>query len=148
MAKNNNIRPDGGLTYTSIPQAGKTIATLEGCENNMEAVLWKLVINNSKYLGYAANTDSLPLKPQYRGIVRVNTNDGDTWDEEVGKYEAYRKAMGKYHKDMDRNLRTFLADVRSLCAGVEHYLDKRNVDYSNVPTIEGLKKSRFTPPVD
>lgn len=143
MAKNENVRPDGGITYNSIPQAGKTIATLDGCEGNMDALIWKLVINNSKYLGYIGDEGKLTLKPQYRGIVRVNTKDGDTWDEETGKLEAYKKVMRKYHKNMDKNLCAFLADVRGLCAGIEYYLDKKGVDYSKVPSVEGLKKSRF-----
>ena len=79
-----------------------------------------------------------------RGVAKCNTNEGDVYDEREGKLEAYKKVMAKYHKNLDSNLRAFLADVRSLAAGVEHYLDKKNVDYSKVPSVEELKASRFT----
>lgn len=148
MAKNEMARPEGGITYQQIPHVGKTIATLEGCESNMDALIWKLVINNSKYLGYIGDEGKLTLKPQYRGIVKVNTNDGDVWDEEIGKLEAYKKAMGKYHKNVDANLREFLKDVRCLCAGIEHYMDKKGVDYESIPSVEEIKKSRFILPVN
>lgn len=139
----------GGITYQHIPHVGKTIATLEGCGDNLENIIWKLVVNNSRYLGYiGVNTEehkkSLVMKDRYRGVAKVNTTDGDVYDETEGKTVAYKKVMNKYHKNLDTNLRTFLADVRGLVAGVEHYLEKKGVDYSKVPSVEEIKKNRFS----
>ena len=146
MSTKNN---KGGITYKHIPQAGKTIATLEGCGDNLENILWKLVINNSRFLGFiGCNAEeckkSMIMRDRYNGVAKVNTADGDVYSEEEGKNVAYEKVMKKYHKNLDSNLRVFLVDVRGLAAGVEHYLDKKGVDYSNVPTVEDVKKSRFT----
>ena len=140
----------GGITYKHIPHVGKTIATLEGCGDNLENILWKLVINNSRFLGFiGCNAEeckkSMVMRDRYNGVAKVNTADGDIYSEEEGKNVAYEKVMKKYHKNLDSNLRVFLADVRNLAAGVEHYLDKKGVDYSTVPTVEDVKKSRFTP---
>lgn len=138
----------GGITYQHIPHVGKTIATLEGCGNNLENIIWKLTENNSRYLGfrgvdYCEGKNALIMKDRYRGVAKCNTDDGDIYDEREGKLEAYKKVMAKYHKNIDSNLRTFLADVRGLVAGIEHYLEKKGVDYSKVPSIEDIKKSRF-----
>ena len=146
MSTKNN---KGGITYKHIPHVGKTIATLEGCGDNLDNILWKLVINNSRFLGFiGCNAEeckkSMIMRDRYNGVAKVNTADGDVYNEEEGKNVAYEKVMKKYHKNLDSNLRVFLADVRGLAAGVEHYLDKKNVDYSNVPTVEDVKKSRFT----
>lgn len=143
----------GGITYKHIPQVGKTIATLEGCGNNLENIIWKLTINNSRYLGFIGcnpedSKNSLAMKDCYRGIAKCNTDEGDVYDEREGKLQAYKKVMGKYHKNLDANLRIFLADVRGLVAGIEHYLEKKGVDYSKVPSVEELKKQRFNPPVN
>ena len=146
MSTKNN---KGGITYKHIPHVGKTIATLEGCGDNLENILWKLVINNSRFLGFiGCNAEeckkSMIIRDRYNGVAKVNTAEGDIYSEEEGKNVAYEKVMKKYHKNLDSNLRVFLADVRNLAAGVEHYLDKKNVDYSNVPTVEDVKNIRFT----
>lgn len=146
-----NIKNDkGGITYQHIPHVGKTIATLDGCGNNLENIIWKLVVNNSRFLGFIGcnaveSKKSLAMKDRYRGVAKVNTTDGDVYDEAEGKLVAYKKVMNKYHKNLDTNLRTFLADVRGLVAGIEHYLDKKGVDYSKVPSVEDIKKNRFYP---
>lgn len=139
----------GGITYKHIPHVGKTIATLEGCGDNLDNILWKLVMNNSRFLGFiGCNADeckkTMIMRDRYNGVAKVNIADGDVYSEEEGKSVAYEKVMKKYHKNLDSNLRVFLADVRNLAAGVEHYLDKKGVDYSKVPTVEDVKKSRFT----
>lgn len=141
----------GGITYKHIPQVGKTIATLEGCGENLDNIIWKLTINNSRYLGFVGcnnvenSKNGLNMKNCYRGVAKCNTAEGDVYDEREGKLEAYKKVMKKYHRSLDANLRAFLADIRGLVAGVEHYLDKKGVDYSKVPSVEDYKKSRFTP---
>lgn len=138
---------NGGITYQHIPQAGKTIATLEGCGNNLENIIRKLVVNNSKYLGFigvnSTESKDLMMSDRYRGIAKVNSAEGDVYDETEGKTVAYKKVMRKYHKNLDSRLRLFLADVRGLLAGIEYYLDKKGVDYSKVPSVDELKKSRF-----
>lgn len=141
----------GGITYKHIPQAGKTIATLEGCGNNLENIVWKLTNNNSRFLEFVVkyeDANRLAMKDSYRGVAKCNTDEGDVYDEREGKLQAYKKAMSKYHKSLDSNLRTFLADVRGLVAGVEHYLEKKGIDYSKVPSVEEIKVSRFNPPVN
>ena len=144
---NTTKKDNGGITYRHIPQVGKTIATLEGCSNNLENIIWKLVINNSRYLGFiginSTESEDLMMSDRYRGVAKVNSAEGDVYDEDEGKTVAYKKVMNKYHKNLDSRLRKFLADVRGLLAGVEHYLDKKGVDYSNVPSVDELKKSRF-----
>lgn len=149
-----NIKNDkGGITYQHIPHVGKTIATLEGCGDNLENIIWKLVVNNSRFLNFIGcnateSKKSFAMKDRYRGVAKVNTTDGDVYDEAEGKLVAYKKVMNKYHKNLDTNLRTFLADVRGLVAGIEHYLEKKGVDYSKVPSVEEIKKHRFNPPIN
>lgn len=144
---NTTKNENGGITYQHIPQAGKTIATLEGCGNNLENIIWKLVVNNSKYLGFVGTnyreSSELEMSDRYRGIAKVNTAEGDVYDEAEGNTVAYKKVMRKYHKNLDSRLRLFLTDVRGLLAGIEYYLDKKGVDYSKVPSVEELKKNRF-----
>lgn len=137
-----------GITYKCIPQASKTIATLEGCGNNLEHILYKLIVNNSRYLYYMGvdpveGDNRLLTKNVYRGVAKCNTNEGDVYNEEEGKLQAYKKVMAKYHKNMDHDLCVFLDDVRNLAAGVEHYLDKKGVDYSKVSSVEEIKNIRF-----
>ena len=146
-----NVKNDkGGITYQHIPQVGKTIATLEGCGNNLEAIILKLINNNSNYLYYLGNDyldsdkKALVIKDYYRGVVKCNTDEGDVYDEREGRLQAYKKVMNKYHKNLNSNLITFLTDVRGLVAGIEHYLEKKGVDYSKAPSVEELKVSRFT----
>lgn len=143
--KNDN----GGITYQHIPNVGKTIATLDGVGNNVENIIWKLVINNSRFLGFVGCNDedckkAMNIRNTYRSICKVNVAGGDVYSEEEGKSVAHGKVMKKYHKNLDSNLRAFLTDVRNLAAGVEHYLDKRSIDYSKVPTVEDVKNSRFS----
>lgn len=145
MSMKNN---KSGISYQHIPHVGKTIATLEGCGDNLENIIWKLVVNNSRFLGFIGvnaeeSKKALVMKDRYRGVAKVNTADGDVYDETEGKTVAYKKVMNKYHKNLDNNLRTFLADVRGLVAGIEHYLDKKGVDYSKVPSVENIKQNRF-----
>ena len=95
MSTKNN---KGGITYKHIPQAGKTIATLEGCGDNLENILWKLVINNSRFLGFiGCNAEeckkSMIMRDRYNGVAKVNTADGDVYSEEEGKNVAYEKVM-------------------------------------------------------
>ena len=145
--KNHN----GGITYKHIPQAGKTIATLKGCGNNLDNIIWKLTNNNSRFLEFVVkyeDANRLAMKDSYRGVAKCNIDEGDVYDEKEGKLQAYKKAMSKYHKSLDSNLRTFLADVRGLVAGVEHYLEKKGIDYSKVPSVEEIKTNRFNPPVN
>lgn len=146
----NTKNDKGGITYQHIPHVGKTIATLEGCGDNLENIIWKLVVNNSRYLGFIGcnaeeSKKSLTMKDRYRSVAKCNTADGDIYDEAEGKLVAYKKVMNKYHKNLDNNLRIFLTDVRSLVAGIEHYLDKKGVDYSKIPSVEDIKKNRFYP---
>ena len=145
----NTKNDKSGITYRHIPHVGKTIATLEGCSDNLEAVIWKLIINNSRYLSLVSvdienPQKSLVMKDRYRAVAKCNTDEGDVYDEQEGRMQAYKKVMKKYHKNLDSNLCTFLADVRSLAAGVEHYLEKKGVDCSKVPSVEEIKKNRFT----
>ena len=139
MAINENR---SSIKYQQFPKVGKTIATLEGCEENLRDLAWKLTLNNSKFFGLC--DFYLPLlNPRYRAIVKVNEEDGDTWDATVGRAEAHAKVTRKYHKEMDYYLRLLLEDARNLVAGIEHYLEKRNIDYAKVDTIEAIKDKRF-----
>lgn len=144
MAKYNN-RKRYGITYRQYPEIGKTIATMEGCKYDATRILSKLVYNNSKYFSLSSfyEDEDIGMEDSYRGIVVCNTAEGDVYDEREGRREAYKKVMKKYHKDLDRKLRDALKDVRELAAGIEHYMDKKGIDYSGVAATEELKAKKF-----
>lgn len=145
MAKNNNQEKRYGITYRQYPEIGKTIATMEGCEYDAIRILAKLAINNSRYFSTAPfyEDDDTGMNSSYRGTVVCNTAEGDVYDEHEGRKEAYKKVMKKYHKDLDRKLRDALKDARELAAGIEHYMDKKSIDYSGVATTKELKAKKF-----
>ena len=134
-----------GITYRQYPVVGKTIATLSGCSEDAMQIIDKVVRNNSNQFCYCPReiTDLPLMDSSYRGIVVCNTVEGDVYDEKVGRKEAYKKVMNKYHKDLDRNLRKALKDARELCAGLEHYMDKKGIEYDTVENVEQLKTKKF-----
>ena len=139
--KTNN--KESGLSYQYIPNVGKTIVTLNGCAYNFANIARNITENNCKNLMLFVTDESSLLKDTYRAHSKLNVKDGDVYNKEKGEQIAYEKVMAKYHKNLDSNLRAFLEEARNLEAGIEHYLDKRNIDYSSVPSIDMIKDKRF-----
>lgn len=143
-----------GVTYLHSRESGKTIAFLEGVGSNPQRLLEKLVDNNSTMLSYTyqwgddlkANGEMVSLKDMYKAIAKTNFSEGDTYDETTGERVAHEKVMAKYHANMDKSLRMLLKDARALIGGIEYYMDKHGIDYSNVPSIEEIRAKRFCAP--
>jgi hypothetical protein len=133
---------EDGLYYSIYPQGGVVKAQLKGVQYNAVAAIEKLTENHSKYLSV---DDIVPafIKDEYRGKARCNIALGDVYDEDTGCEIARKKCMAKYHKAFDNKIRDFLKDVRTLCAGIEHYCDKNNIDYSSVKSVKDIKDISF-----
>lgn len=130
-----------GITYRQYPVVGKTIATLSGCKNDADQIVEKITRNNSKYFNFWPV--DFHMEESYRGIVVCNTAEGDVYDEREGRKEAYKKVMKKYHKDLERYLKGALKDARALVAGIEHYMDKKSIEYDTVAEVSELKAKKF-----
>lgn len=137
---------NNGLTYKSFPAVGKTIAYLRGCEDNVYQVINKLITNNSKYLDadYIGILNDLSISNQYRGVAKTNFSEGDKFNKAIGEEVAYGRVMQKYHKNFDTQMKEFLKDIRILEAATENYMDKRAIDYKEVPSVEDVKNVRFS----
>lgn len=75
------------------------------------------------------------IKPYYTSKATVNVSDGDVFNLETGKSIAKKRLLDSYHKDFDASMCKALENLRTLCAGVEHYCVKHNIDISNVPRV-------------
>lgn len=134
--------------YNAYPKRGVTVATLSGVQHDFISAMEKLTSRNSRYFeffGYA-NLKDAKLKDVYTGIARLNTDDGDVWNEAIGKKVAVEKAKSQYHRDFDRLMVKTLEDLRRLEASMLHYCSTHHIDTSSVKTAEEFKGSMFTPP--
>lgn len=137
---------DDGFQYLVIPDAGVVKAELSDTEADAFRVLVKLFGTlSTKYVAFS-DTKFLPtaiMRNSYKGSARVNFSDGDTFHEEDGIKISREKALNKYHRDFDRVLAGALTDARILCANLERYCKKNNVDTSSVPTVEDITNKRY-----
>ena len=142
----NSMRPGSGIQYEVFNN--KVIrATLNDTDCDAERSLRKIMYSvptsviefqvKSPFVGCCGMANS------YVGKAKVNTEEGDTFDYEVGSKLARERCLDKYHKAFDSRIAWALEDARSLVAWIEHYAEKKNIDTSGVASIEELKEVYF-----
>ena len=134
---------DRNTEYRIIPSVGKTIVKLHNRDDNAYRVLAKIIAHNSTSLGFYP-TDDFILSDCFTGISKVNKDAGDVYDKEIGKKIAYKKAANKYYKQYTKIFLKALTEIRTVEAAIEHYMDKRNMSYSNIDTVEKIKADRLS----
>lgn len=137
-----NVERDDGLKFSTYPDAGVVKAKLIGVEENVLIAIAKILGNHSKYLGVTYHPD-LILSSQYNGKARANFTLGDTYDEKIGADLSRKRCMSKYHKNFDKRMVTFLTDVRTVLAAIEHYCDTTGIDYSDAESVAEIRAKRF-----
>ena len=137
------VERDDGLNFSTYPYAGVVKAKLTGVEDNVLIAIAKILRNHSKYLGVFRGYDNLRLPNQYNGKARANFTLGDSYDEKIGSDLARKRCMSKYHKNFDKRMVSFLTDVRTVLAAVEHYCDTTGIDYSNAESVTDIRAKRF-----
>lgn len=137
-----NVERDDGLKFSTYPEAGVVKAKLTGVEDNVFIAICKILGNHSKFLSVYYD-DELELSNQYNGKARANFTLGDSYDEKIGSDLARKRCMSKYHKNFDKRMVSFLTDVRTVLAAVEHYCDTTGIDYSNAESVTDIRAKRF-----
>lgn len=134
---------------------GKTFARISGCCWDASNVINKLM-KNSGFMDrcYLAEDDDgelngdayffYPMTDEFSAHSKVNLAKGDTYDKEYGENLAKVRCLEKYHKQFNKRMCAFLKDARVMIASVERYMDKHNIDYSRVESIESMKETRFS----
>lgn len=154
MAKNTSSSPKmvvsetRNLKFKQYPEIGKTICTLKGDEFAFINLVTRLIEENSEHLEFCL---PYPIKggvteimhENYTATAKVNFNDGDTYNESVGKSIAKEKAVSKFHRELNQKLVGFYTELVHVMASVEHYMDKHKVDYSNAPTVSDVKCTKY-----
>ena len=143
----NSMRPDSGIQYEVFNN--KVIrATLNGTDYDAERSINKIlnsvptsVINF--YVKSPIDDGFCEMAHSYVGKAKVNTEEGDTFDYEVGSKLARERCLDKYHKAFDSRITWALEDARSLVAWIEHYAEKKNIDTSGIASVEELKEVYF-----
>lgn len=79
------------------------------------------------------------MQGEYTAKATVNVADGDSFDIEIGKNLAKRRLLDKYHKDFDRSMKKALLKARTFVAALEHYCEKHNIDFKNVPSERDIE---------
>lgn len=137
---------EDGFQYLILENAGVTKAELKNTEIDAFNVLIKLFGTlSTKYVAFEDTKFHEPvvMKSSYKGAARVNFKDGDTFNEDDGIKLSREKALYKYHRDFDRIIAGALKDARVLCANLERYCDKNHIDISNVPSVQGIRETRY-----
>lgn len=89
---------------------------------------------------FRINKKAFELSSQYVGVARLQ--EGDTWDEEMGKKLAYHKAMFKYDTAFRRKAFRFFEDLEDLAQYFEDKIsaaDNKAFD-RHVIRVKELKK--------
>lgn len=134
---------------------GKTFAHISGCCWDASNVINKL-LQNSGFMDRCYPTEGddgefdggayfcYPMDNEFSAHSKVNLAKGDTYDKEYGENLAKARCLDKYHKQFNKRMCAFLNDARAMIASVEHYMDKHNIDYSQVESIESMKETKFS----
>ena len=142
----NSMRPGSGIQYEIFNN--KVIrATLNDTDYDAERSLRKIMYSvPTSVIDFQVKSPfdgCCEMANSYVGKAKVNTEEGDTFDYEVGSKLARERCLDKYHKAFDSRIAWALEDARSLVAWIEHYAEKKNIDTSGVSSIEELKEVYF-----
>lgn len=142
----NSMRPGSGIQYEIFN--GKVVrATLENtdydAERSIRKILYSVPTSVIDFQVKGPFDGCTTMASSYVGKAKVNTDEGDTFDYEVGSKLARERCLDKYHKAFDSRITWALEDARSLVAWIEHYAEKKNIDTSGVASIDELKEVYF-----
>ena len=143
----NSMRPGSGIQYDVFNN--KVIrATLNDTAYDAENSLCKVMYSvPTSVIDFQLKSHPFEgcsvMENSYVGKAKVNTDEGDTFDYEVGSKLARERCLDKYHKAFDSRITWALKDARSLVAWIEHYAEKKNIDTSGIASVEELKEVYF-----
>ena len=139
----NSMRPGSGIQY-EIFNDKVVRATLENTDYDAERSICKILCNvPTSVINFMVKprfSGCCEMANSYVGKAKVNTDEGDTFDYEVGSKLARERCLDKYHKAFDSRVVWALEDARSLVAWIEHYAEKKNIDTSGVVSVDELKE--------
>lgn len=142
----NSQRPGSGIQY-EIFNDKVVRATLENTDYDAERSICKILCNiPTSVINFMVKppfSSCCKMANSYVGKAKVNTDEGDTFDYEVGSKLARERCLDKYHKAFDSRIAWALEDARSLVAWIEHYAEKKNIDTSGIASVEELKEVYF-----
>ena len=142
----NSMRPGSGIQY-EIFNDKVVRATLENtdydAERSIRKILYSVPTSVIEFQVKPPFGGCTTMANSYVGKAKVNTDEGDTFDYEVGSKLARERCLDKYHKAFDSRIVWALEDARSLVAWIEHYAEKKNIDTSGVASVDELKEMYF-----
>lgn len=141
--KSINSRPEG-LSYRQFAGPGITKASLNGVSENFISMVDK--INENTNHAIFLNASNFWLKPEYNATVKVNTADGDVWDELRGQEEARKKVMSKYHRAFDKKMVYLLNELHKFEAGLLHYSKMHYIKLDGVISSAEYEEKMFSMP--
>lgn len=133
-----------GLSYRQFAGPGITKASLSGVEGNFLRAVDKIAMNTTDAFyvsGYA-----MLMEPEYNATVKVNTTDGDVWDELRGQEEARKKVMSKYHRAFDKKMVYLLNELHKFEAGLLHYSKKHYIKLDGVVSPAEYEEKMYSMP--
>lgn len=141
--KHNHTRPEG-LSYRQFAGPGITKANLSGVKDNFFRAVDKIAMNTTD--AFFVSGEEMLMEPEYNATVKVNTADGDVWDELRGQEEARKKVMAKYHRDFDKKMVHLLNELHKFEAGLLHYSKKHYIKLEGVISSVEYEEKMFSMP--
>lgn len=139
--KNNCNRPEG-LSYRQFAGPGITKASLSGVGDNFLRAVDKITMNTTD--AFFVNSYEMLMEPEYNATVKVNTADGDAWDELRGQEEARKKVMSKYHRAFDKKMVYLLNELHKFEAGLLHYSKTHYIKLNGVVSPAEYEEKMFS----
>ena len=142
--RNNNCNRPEGLSYRQFAGPGITKASLSGVEDNFLRAVDKIAMNTTDV--FFVSSYEMLMEPEYNATVKVNTADGDVWDELRGQEEARKKVMAKYHRDFDKKMVHLLNELHKFEAGLLHYSKKHYIKLEGVVSPAEYEEKMYSMP--
>ena len=133
-----------GLSYRQFAGPGITKASLYGVKDNFLQAVDKIAMNTTDTF-FVIGSEML-LEPEYNATVKVNTADGDVWDEIRGQEEARKKVMSKYHRAFDKKMVYLLNELHKFEAGLLHYSKTHYIKLNGVVSPAEYEEKMFSMP--
>lgn len=147
MARNRRRKNEpkyDGLSYRQFAGPGITKANLSGVEHNFLRAVDKIATNTTD--AFCVSGYAMLMEPEYNATVKVNTADGDVWDELRGQEEARKKVMSKYHRAFDKKMVYLLNELHKFEAGLLHYSKKHYIKLEGVVSPAEYEEKMFNMP--
>ena len=130
------------LEFRQFPSIGKTICTLKSDTGAFNELAEKLVNDSNDSLIFLWGKRTY-MKPYYSAVSKVNSKDGDSYDEREGQVISKEKAVDKFQHDMANKLLHLYGEINKILAAVIHYMDKHHIDYSKAPTYKTVLNTKY-----